>query len=31
MKMPVEKITDESLDEDEWFLDNKEMPEYIEL
>lgn len=31
MKMPVEKITDESLDEDEWFLDNKGMPEYIEL
>ena len=31
MKMPVEKITDESIDEDEWFLDNDEIPEYIEL
>ncbi|MGL4914300.1 MAG: PaaI family thioesterase [Romboutsia sp.] len=31
MKMAVDKITGESFDKDEWFLDNEEVPEYIEL
>ena len=31
MKMPIEKIVEDGLDETEWFCDNQEHPHYIEL